>query len=311
MSKFSIIMPGYNVEDYIERAINSILNQSEKDFELIIVNDGSTDNTKSICEKYLKKDKRIKLINKTNGGLSDARNKGVNKATGNYIIFIDSDDYWDKDLLKEINKSLDNNPDVVRFQIRTIDENNKSTDYSESVFKNKSGEEAFNIITGYHFVENAWAYAVNRDYYLKEKFEFKKGKIHEDYGLTPLIIIKASKVNSINYIGYNYCIRSNSIMTNNDYEKIKKKVNDFYEHYLYLMEEIEKVKVNKAIFKSFIANSLILKICELKGKDYKEYKDKLKEDKVIDNILSDTIGRKIKRIIINISPKLYSKIRSK
>lgn len=309
MPRFSIIMPAYNVEDYIERAVNSVLNQSEKDFELIIVNDGSTDKTKEICDNF--KDKKIKVIHKKNGGLSDARNEGVKKATGEYIIFIDSDDYWDKDLLKEISKSLDNNPDIVRFQIREVTDKNESTDYSESEFKNKSGEEAFNLITRYHFVENAWAYAIRREYYLKEKFEFKKGAIHEDFGLTPLIIIKASIGNSISYIGYNYCIRSNSIMTNKDYEKTKKKVKDFYEHYLYLNEEIEKVKVNKTVFKSFIANSLILKICELNGKDYKEYKNKLKKDKVLDNILSDTLGRKIKKLIIKISPKMYSKIRSK
>lgn len=309
MIKFSIIMPGYNVENYIERAVNSVLNQSENDFELIIVNDGSTDNTKEICNNF--KDKRIKVIHKKNGGLSDARNEGVKKATGKYIIFVDSDDYWDKDLLKEITKSLDNNPDVVRFQIREVTDKNETTDYKENPFRNKSGEEAFALITKYHFVENAWAYAIKKDYYLKEKFEFKKGTIHEDYGLTPLIIIKASKVNSISYIGYNYCIRSNSLMTNNDYEKVKKKVKDFYNHYLFLMKEIEKVNVNKTIFKSFIANSAILKICELKGKDYKEYKNKLKEDKVIDNILSDTLSRKIKKIIIRISPRLYSKIRSK
>lgn len=309
MPKFSIIMPGYNVEDYIERAVNSVLNQSEKDFELIIVNDGSTDKTKEICDSF--KDKKIKVIHKKNGGLSDARNEGVKKATGEYIIFIDSDDYWDKDLLKEISKSLDNNPDIVRFQIRTIDENNISVDYNEESFENKTGEEAFKLITRYHFVENAWAYAIKRKYYLKEKFEFKEGTIHEDFGLTPLIIIKASKVNSINYIGYNYCIRSNSLMTNNDYEKVKKKVKDFYEHYLYLLKEIEKTNVDKTVFKSFIANSLILKICELNGKDYKEYKNKLKKDKVIDNILSDTLGRKIKKLIIKISPKMYSKIRSK
>lgn len=305
MPKFSIVMPGYNVEKYIERAVDSVLNQSKKDFELIIVNDGSTDKTKEICDGF--KDKKIKVIHKKNGGLSDARNEGVKKATGEYIIFMDSDDYWDKDLLKEITKSLSNNPDLVRFQIRTVDENNNQKDYPELAFESKSGEEAFSLITKYHFVENAWAYAIKREYYLKEKFEFKKGTIHEDYGLTPLIIIKASKVNSINYIGYNYCIRSNSLMTNTDYEKVKKKVKDFYDHYLFLNKEIEKVNVNKTIFKSFIANSLILKICELKGNDYKVYKNKLKEDKVLDNILSDSLSRKIKKIIIKLSPK-FAKI---
>lgn len=307
MPKFSIIMPGYNVENYLERSFDSVLNQTYDDYELIMVDDGSKDGTKDICDKYLKKDKRISTIHKKNEGLSEARNDGVKKAKGEYIIFMDSDDYWDKDLLKEINKSLDNNPDVVRFQIRTIDENNNKVDYPESPFENKSGEEAFSLITKYHFVENAWAYAIKKDYYLKNKFEFKKGTIHEDYGLTPLIIIKASEVNSISYIGYNYCIRSNSLMTNTNYEKVKKKVTDFYNHYLYLNKEIEEVNVDKTVFKSFIANSLILKICELKGKDYKEYKNKLKKDKVLDNILSDTLGRKTKKVLMNISPKLAIK----
>ena len=311
MTKFSIIMPVYNVEKYLEKSLNSVLNQTNKDFEVIVVDDGSTDNSSKICDEYKKKDKRIKVIHKENGGLSDARNEGVKKALGEYIIFLDSDDYWDKDLLKEISKSLDNNPDLVRFQIRTVDESNNKVDYPEIEFYDKSGEEAFSLITRYHFVENAWAYAIKREYYLKEKYEFKKGIIHEDFALTPLIIIKANKVNSINYIGYNYLIRSNSIMNSNDYEKVKKKVKDMYEGYLYLMKEIDKVNVNKTIFKSFCSNSVIIKICELKGKDYKEYRNRIKKDKVIDNVLSDSLGRKIKKIIIKISPKIYTRIRSK
>lgn len=311
MPKFSIIMPAYNVEDYISRSIDSVLGQSEKDFELIIVNDGSTDRTKEICDSYSKKDKRIRVIHKKNGGLSDARNEGVKKSKGEYLIFLDSDDYWDKDLLKELSKTLDNNPDVVRFQIREVTEDNIKTDYDETGFLNKSGEEAFDLITKYHFVENAWAYLIKRDYYLKEKFSFKKGMVHEDYGLTPLIIIKAKIVNSISYIGYNYCIRSNSIMTNKDYEKNKKKVNDMYIQYLDLIKQIDKTNLNKPIFKSFCANSLIIKICELKGNDYKYYKNKIKEDRVIDNILSDTLSRKIKKLFIKISPRLYARIRLK
>ena len=100
-------------------------------------------------------------------------------------------------------------------------------------------------------------------------------------------------------------------MNTEDYKKTKKKVSDFYNHYKYLIAEIDKTSINSKVFKSFIANSLILKICELKGKDYKEYKSKLKEDKVIDNILSDTISRKIKKILIIISPRLYSNIKLK
>ena len=97
-------------------------------------------------------------------------------------------------------------------------------------------------------------------------------------------------------------------MSQKNYEKTKKKVEDFYNHYLFLIEEIDKTNLESKIFKSFISNSLILKICELEGQDYKEYKNKLKEQKVYDNILTDTLSRKIKKVLFKISPKLTSKI---
>lgn len=304
MPKFSIIVPVYNVEKYIGKCLESIKNQTYKDYEVIVVNDGSTDKSMEIAKEY-----NVKVIEQKNQGLSSARNTGVKNSTGKYIMFLDSDDYIDNNLLKELNKSLDNNPDIVRFQIREVYENStEKKEYNEKPFKTKPGVEAFSIICEYHFVENAWAYLFNRDFYLKNKFEFKKGTIHEDFGLIPLVIMKAKKVNSISYIGYNYLQRKGSIMSQNNYEKTKKKVEDFYNHYLYLMKEIDKTNLDSKIFKSFISNSLMLKICELNNKDYKKYKNILKKEKVIDNILSDTLPRKIKKIIFKISPKIGSKI---
>ena len=303
MPKYSIIIPVYNVEKYIKKCLDSVFNQTEKDFEVIVVNDGTKDNSMNIVKNY-----DVTIINQENKGLSEARNNGVKKAKGEYIIFLDSDDYIEKDLLKEISESLDNKPDIVRFQIQEVDENNNIKKYNEESFNNKTGEEAFELICKYHFVENAWCYAIRREYYNKEKFSFKKGTIHEDYGLIPLVIIKSKIVNSISYIGYNYLQRQNSIMSQKNYEKTLKKVNDFYNHYLYLINEIDKTKLNSKVFKSFISNSLILKICELDKKDYKEYKNKLKKEKVFDNLLTDTLKRKIKKVLFKISPKITIKI---
>jgi glycosyltransferase involved in cell wall biosynthesis len=301
MPKFSIIIPVYNVEKYIGKCLDSVMNQSFKNYEIIVVNDGTKDNSMDIVKNY-----PVKIITQKNQGLSEARNIGVRKAKGDYIIFLDSDDYIEKDLLKKINKSLDNNPDIVRYQIQEVDEKDKILNkYEEKKFENLSGVDAFKEITKYHFVENAWCYAIKREYYQKEKFEFKKGTIHEDFGLIPLVIIKAKKVNSISYIGYNYLQRQGSIMSSNDYEKTKKKVEDFYNHYLYLEEEINKTKLDSKYFKSFISNSLILKINELNQEDYKIYLKRLKKDKVFNNLLSDTLPRKIKKLIIKINPKLY------
>ena len=298
--KFSIIVPVYNTEKYLKRCLDSIKSQSFKDYEVIIVNDGSTDKSSSIISKY-----PYKVINQKNLGLSMARNNGVKDASGEYLIFLDSDDYIEKDLLKKINKSLSNSPDLVRFQIKEVFDDNDDIIYEENSFENKTGVEAFKLITEYHFVENAWAYAIKREFYLKEKFSFKKGTYHEDFGLIPLVIIKSKIVNSINYVGYCYYQRDGSIMNSSDYSKTKKKVKDFYNHYLYLTKEINKTKLDKTYFMSFISNSLILKITELKGKDYKDALTRLKKDKVFDNLLNDTFLRKIKKTLVRISPKLY------
>lgn len=303
MPKFSIIIPVYNVEKYIKRCLDSVFNQTFKDYEVIVINDGSTDSSMEKIKPY-----KVKTISSEHVEVSEARNKGVKKATGKYLIFLDSDDFWEKDLLKKINESLSNDPDIVRFQIQTVTDENKITKYPEEEFIGLTGEEAFNKIVNYHFVENCWCYVYKKDYYLKENFNFKKDTIHEDFGLVPLTIIMAKKVNSISYIGYNYYRRTGSIMNTQDYNWTKRKVKDFYTHYKYLDKEIETTNLDKKVFKSFIANSLIMKICELNSKDYKEYKKRLIKDKVYDNLLTNTFFRKIKKLFLRISPKIYYKI---
>lgn len=302
MPKFSIIIPVYNVEKYIKKCLDSVFAQTEKDYEVIVVNDGTKDNSMDIVKNY-----DVKIVNQKNQGLSEARNTGLKNAKGEYILFLDSDDYIEKDLLKELNKSIKNKPDLVRFQIREVFDTYKK-DYNELSFTNKSGPEAFSIICNYHFVENAWAYLYKKSYLEENNFTFKKGTIHEDFGLVPLVIMKASNVNSISYIGYNYVQREGSIMSQKNYEKTKKKVDDFYNHYLFLIKEIDKTELDSKVFKSFISNSLILKICELEGNDYKQYKKLLKEQGVYDNILVDTTSRKIKKTLFKLSPKITNKI---
>ena len=174
MPKFSIIVPVYNVEEYIDDCLKSIKNQTFKDYEVIVVNDGTKDNSMDIVKKY-----DVEIINQENGGLSAARNAGVKKAKGEYLIFLDSDDYIEKDLLKKINDSIKDNPDVVRFQIKEVYPD-KEIDFNEESFNTLNGVEAFNNIVKYHFIENAWCYAIKRSYYLENKYEFKKSTYHED-----------------------------------------------------------------------------------------------------------------------------------
>ncbi|KHS57836.1 glycosyl transferase family 2 [Terrisporobacter othiniensis] len=104
MDKVSIIVPIFNSEKYLRTSIESILNQSYKNFELILINDGSSDGSLDICKEYIDKDERIVLINKNNEGVSSARNEGIDKSTGKYIVFCDSDDYIEKNYFKYLYK---------------------------------------------------------------------------------------------------------------------------------------------------------------------------------------------------------------
>lgn len=305
MPKFSIVVPVYNVEPYIKKCLDSIFNQSFKDYEVIVVNDGTKDKSMDIVKKY-----DVKIINQENKGLSEARNAGVKKATGDYIIFIDSDDYIENNLLKEINNSASNNPDLIRFQAREI-VNNSSKEYNEQSFTGLNGTDAFEKITKYHYVELACLYAIKRKYFIDNSYSFKKGLYHEDFGLMPLVIFNSQIVNSINYIGYNYVQRNDSIMNNKSYEKTIKKIEDTIVHYDYLYKNANETKKNTTYFNSFISNSLILKIIEAKSKDYKKYKKILKEKGVFDNLLGDTLARKIKRGVLKISPKFYYKLKGR
>ena len=114
--KVSVVVPIYNVEKYLPKCIETIQTQSYENLEIILVNDGSTDSCLKICEKYKKDDERIIIVNKKNGGLSDARNYGIEKATGKWITFIDSDDYVEKDYIETlINLSNSDDYDVRNF----------------------------------------------------------------------------------------------------------------------------------------------------------------------------------------------------
>lgn len=110
---FSVIVPVYNVSQYLRRCIDSVLSQSYGDFELLLVDDGSSDDSGVICDEYAEKDGRIKVFHKENGGVSSARNKGIDEARGNYVVFVDSDDYILSDRLSQILKLSDNNPDII------------------------------------------------------------------------------------------------------------------------------------------------------------------------------------------------------
>lgn len=130
----SIVIPVYNAEIYLKKCINSILTQTYKNIQIILVNDGSTDNSAKICEDFLKKDNRIKLINKTNGGVSSARNMGIYNCEGDYIVFVDSDDWIDSRHIEDlVNPIFIEDYDLVVCNYSIVNENkcNKNSSYKQ------------------------------------------------------------------------------------------------------------------------------------------------------------------------------------
>lgn len=311
MIKYSFIVPVYNTEKYLKKCLNSLVNQTYKDFEIIVVNDGSTDKSSNIISKYQKKYKNIIVIDKENEGLSMARNRGVQKSSGKYIIFVDSDDYVSNKLLEEVDKKIDDS-DILRFQIATEDEEyTKINEYHEEGFESMCGYDAFKYLSSYHFVEPAWCYVIRKNYYIENKFSFKKGVYHEDFGLIPYVIYKARKVKSIDFIGYYYIQRNGSIMNNNDYKKTVKKAFDMLEQYKTMRlfaKNINRKNNLDDYFLSYISNSVIVKARELKKDEKKVYINELKKLNVFDGVLVNTRIRRFKKFLMKHNLNLYLKV---
>lgn len=217
MPKISIIVPIYNVEEYLPRCIDSILAQTFKDFELILVDDGSLDNCGKICDEYAQKDDRIVVIHKENGGLSDARNAGIDVATGEYIGFIDSDDWIDSNMYYVLyNNAIKNMADISECLFTQCSDNIVVKQPNKIIEKVFSKENA--IIELYNN-DNFGSITVWNKLFKKSLFDIIKfpfGKINEDQFVTPKLFYYANCVVFCNYIGYYYFSRQNSIM-NSDF----------------------------------------------------------------------------------------------
>lgn len=304
--KFSIVIPVYNVEKYIDKCLESIKNQTYDNYEVIIVNDGTKDNSVKVIQKYLK-DKRFKLYEKKNGGLSDARNYGVKYVTGDYLLFVDSDDYLNKNLLKKISKV--DSYDVLKFNIKLVDEKGKILSYENK--KSLNGYITLKEALEFEYSEPAWSYVYNAKFFKKNKFKYSKGKIHEDFGLTPYILGKAEKIYYMPFYGYNYVQRPNSIV--NGSEKNVRRCNDMLYHFDHLYELIDKddnIKHKKLLY-SYLANGVILKGTILSKRELKWYVSEINRRHLADYLLADTLKRKIKKIALKVDPYSYIRLVTK
>ncbi|MGE8204569.1 glycosyltransferase family 2 protein [Heyndrickxia sp. NPDC080065] len=209
----SIIVPVYNEELYLKQCIDSILAQTFTNFELILVNDGSTDCSGDICDEYESKNSRVRVIHKNNGGLSSARNAGIKEAEGEYIGFIDSDDFIDENMYKnlyQLCQETNSDISICRFG-REIDGELISDD-EEKIIKEMDHIEGMRQL----FKGVLYRFSVCNKLFKKTCFEnilFPEGRIHEDLSTTYKLFSNANKVVFTNYVGYMYVKRENSILT--------------------------------------------------------------------------------------------------
>ncbi len=241
MVKYSIILPIYKVENYLEECVNSVLAQRIKDYELILVDDGSPDNCPKMCDEFAKKDSKIKVVHKKNGGLSDARNAGIKVAKGEYILFIDPDDYVEKNYLEVIDKNV-GDTDLLIFGHYILYKNKKAKACGENEYLDRDKALDY-LMSDNKYCGFAW-----NKVYKKEIFD--KYHLLYDANITMcedmLFSYEYMKhVNSIKVIDdalINYRQRKSSFLS--------KKVKDinpksFFETYDYIMHDSDNLRVQR------------------------------------------------------------------
>ena len=248
--QFSVIIPVYNVEKYLKEAVGSVINQSFHDYEIILVDDGSTDSSSSICDELKKIYRNIKLLHKPNGGLSDARNVGLSVASGEYVIFLDSDDYWnDVDFLSKADKIVTKSqPDVMVFGYKKVVGKKVLASYQPSS-NSKTIDE---LVKASEFNICAWDKIIKRELLVENGICFRKNVYSEDMEWCALIFKYAEKVEVFKETPYVYRQREGSI-TKQLSEKNISDVKNNFEICIDLMDGLSQSK--KEIYEYYLSKN--------------------------------------------------------
>lgn len=213
MKLVSIIIPVYNVEKYLRECLDSVIRQTYKNVEILVIDDGSSDLSGKICDEYALRDTRIKVIHQENSGLSGARNRGIDLSSGDYLIFLDSDDYLEKDILEQLVIAIEKHKcDIAVSGIIYCDENKnillKKAVKEETIYD--KNEQIFNLLTSYEINTMAWGKLYNRN--LFNDLRYPLNKYHEDVYLTYKLLDKSKKTVVIPNMGFYYRQVDNSII---------------------------------------------------------------------------------------------------
>lgn len=301
----SIIIPVYNVEQYLPRCLESIINQSYEKLEIILIDDGSTDNSSQICDCYSKKDKRIVVFHKTNGGLSDARNLGIDKANGEYLSFIDSDDYISENFIETLYYLAEK----THLPISAIGFKIVNDEYSDYINENinyeiiDSPKSIELLFTNEKYGNYAWNKLYKKD--LFDNVRYPVGRNMEDLGTTYILFLQCSSIVYSTSKMYFYFQRPGSILHNVNTKHFEDRITLSYKRFC----DLKLMYPNMLINDIFITNVLLESYVELQ--DYKDIE--IISNNIMCMISKKTfsglsITRKLKFILFIINRKLYLKV---
>ena len=305
----SIVVPVYKVEQYLDRCVDSIVNQTYKNLEIILVDDGSPDNCPQMCDEWAKKDNRIKVIHKENGGLANARNTGIDICTGDYVLFVDSDDYIESDMVEFLLKlSLENDADVSRcgFYFDYSDGRDVSQ-FTDCSIKFLDKTEAIIDLATSGFGGTAWNKLYKKDI-IKTHLYDKSDGCSEDIMHNFRVYQDVSKIVFCDEPKYHYVLRKNSITNNTfghgafDIIRAKKKIIDYAKDF----SEIMPYAVKGYIISAYIVLSGCIQNNAFKDDKNKLIKSILKYKKEIYTSSLYSKSYKIRTFILSVSPKFYS-----
>lgn len=310
MVKLSIIVPIYRVEQYLRKCVDSLLAQAYEDYEIILVDDGSPDACPQICDSYAAAYKNIHVVHRENGGLSAARNSGIEVAKGEYIMFVDSDDYIELNVLKGLLSQVKrDNLDVLRYRLQYVNPQYEVFNpYKSDPFK---GNDYSEIPTdGITFLNTrmstacyAWAFVIKRE--LLDGCIFTPCIYFEDTDWTPRMLCKAKRVASTKTVVYNYLMREGSITNAVNRSKQKKVLDDK----MRLVETMQGLAKDLALdwkenkwFDCMIADTTISIITILGTQFYEERKEYLAKLNALN--IYPIQSTKLKARLINFSPRI-------
>ncbi len=318
MIKLSIIVPIYGVEQYLRKCVDSLLNQDipSSEYEIILVDDGGHDMCPQICDSYAAAHPNIRVVHRKNGGLSAARNSGIEVSQGEYVMFVDSDDYIESNVLKGLLAQIERDSlDVLRYDFCNVNEQYKvfhpnkaqkrDVDLRETV---ENGETFLNERLGPGCY--AWQFVVKRE--LLNDCMFKEGIYFEDTEWTPRMLVRANRVTSTQKVVYNYLWRQGSITLPDNPQKREKVLHDKIALIRGFKEQRKKVKDPKWLewMTSNTAMSVLGMLSEMPKVERAQYVRVMRGLKIfpLSTAKEKMRSHKMKIILANISPELYCNI---